>query len=55
MNEQTAWQEQTEIQTQYEQLLKRGDLKKVALTACILKLLTILISSPCGNAMLRDQ
>lgn len=36
------------IQTQYQQLLKRGKLKKVALTACMRKMLTIL------NAMLRD-
>jgi transposase len=36
------------IQTQYQQLLKRGKLKKVALTACMRKFLTIL------NAMLRD-
>ena len=37
------------IQTQYQQLLKRGKLKKVALTACMRKFLTIL------NAMMRDQ
>ncbi len=37
------------IQTQYQQLLKRGKLKKVALTACMRKFLTIL------NAMARDQ
>ncbi len=37
------------IQAQYQQLLKRGKLKKVALTACMRKFLTIL------NAMLRDQ
>jgi transposase len=37
------------IQTQYQHLLKRGKLKKVALTACMRKFLTIL------NAMLRDQ
>ena len=37
------------IQTQYQQLLKRGKLKKVALTACMRKFLTIL------NAMLRDK
>jgi transposase len=37
------------IQFQYQQLLKRGKLKKVALTACMRKFLTIL------NAMLRDQ
>src|SRR5688572_15346144 len=37
------------IQTQYQQMLKRGKLKKVALTACMRKFLTIL------NAMLRDQ
>jgi transposase len=36
------------IQTQYQQLLKRGKLKKVALTVCMHKFLTIL------NAMLRD-
>ena len=36
------------IQTQYQQMLKRGKLKKVALTACMRKFLTIL------NAMLRD-
>jgi transposase len=37
------------IQTQYQQMLKRGKLKKVALTACMRKFLTIL------NAMLRDR
>ena len=37
------------IQTQYQHLLKRGKEKKVALTACMRKFLTIL------NAMLRDQ
>jgi transposase len=37
------------IRPQYQQLLKRGKLKKVALTACMRKFLTIL------NAMLRDQ
>lgn len=37
------------IQAQYQQLLKRGKVKKVALTACMRKFLTIL------NAMLRDQ
>jgi len=37
------------IRTQYQQLLKRGKLKKVALTACMRKFLTIL------NAMMRDQ
>src|SRR5687767_5894135 len=37
------------IRTQYQQLLKRGKLKKVALMACMRKFLTIL------NAMLRDQ
>ena len=37
------------IQTQYQQLLKRGKLKKVALIACMRKFLTIL------NAMLRDR
>jgi transposase len=37
------------IQPQYQQLLKRGKLKKVALTACMRKFLTIL------NAMMRDQ
>jgi transposase len=37
------------IRIQYQQLLKRGKLKKVALTACMRKFLTIL------NAMLRDQ
>ena len=37
------------IQKQYQQLLKRGKLKKVALTACMRKFLTIL------NAMLRDR
>jgi transposase len=36
------------IQAQYQQLLKRGKLKKVALTACMRKFLTIL------NAMVRD-
>ena len=37
------------IQAQYNQLLKRGKAKKVAITACMRKMLTIL------NAMLRDQ
>ena len=37
------------IQTQYQQLLKRGKLQKVALIACMRKFLTIL------NAMLRDR
>lgn len=37
------------IQSQYQLMLKRGKLKKVALTACLRKFLTIL------NAMLRDQ
>jgi transposase len=37
------------IQAQYQHLLKRGKVKKVALTACIRKFLTIL------NAMVRDQ
>jgi transposase len=37
------------IRSQYQQLLKRGKLKKVALTACMRKFLTIL------NAMLRDR
>ncbi len=37
------------IRAQYQQLLKRGKLKKVALMACMRKFLTIL------NAMLRDQ
>jgi transposase len=37
------------IQTHYQQLLKRGKEKKVALTACMRKFLTIL------NAILRDQ
>ena len=37
------------IRTQYQQLLKRGKLKKVALMACMRKFLTIL------NAMLRDK
>jgi transposase len=37
------------IQTQYQHLLKRGKLKKVALTACMRKFLTIL------NAMARDK
>jgi transposase len=37
------------IQSQYQQLLKRGKLKKVALTACMRKFLTIL------NAMVRDR
>jgi transposase len=37
------------IQAQYQQLLKRGKLKKVALTACMRKFLTIL------NAMARDK
>ena len=37
------------IRSQYQQLLKRGKLKKVALIACMRKFLTIL------NAMLRDR
>ena len=37
------------IRAQYQHLLKRGKLKKVALTACMRKFLTIL------NAMMRDQ
>ena len=37
------------LQPQYEQLVKRGKEKKVAITACMRKLLTIL------NAMMRDQ
>lgn len=37
------------IKPQYEQLVKRGKEKKVAITACMRKLLTIL------NAMSRDQ
>jgi transposase len=37
------------IQVQYQQLLKRGKVKKVALTACMRKFLTIL------NAMMRDK
>jgi transposase len=37
------------IQAQYQQLRKRGKEKKVAITACMRKMLTIL------NAMLRDQ
>jgi transposase len=37
------------IQVQYQQLLKRGKVKKVALTACMRKFSTIL------NAMMRDQ
>jgi transposase len=37
------------IKAQYEQLVARGKLKKVALTACMRKFLTIL------NAMMRDQ
>jgi transposase len=37
------------IKAQYEQLVKRGKEKKVAITACMRKMLTIL------NAMLRDQ
>ena len=36
------------IQSQYQHMLKRGKLKKVALTACMRKFLTIL------NAMVRD-
>jgi transposase len=43
------------LKPQYDQLVKRGKEKKVAITACMRKLLTILISSPCGNAMIRDQ
>jgi transposase len=37
------------IRAQYQHLLKRGKEKKVALTACMRKFLTIL------NAMMRDQ
>lgn len=37
------------IKAQYEQLLKRGKERKVAITACMRKMLTIL------NAMMRDQ
>lgn len=37
------------LQPQYDQLVKRGKEKKVAITACMRKILTIL------NAMLRDQ
>ncbi len=37
------------LKPQYEQLVKRGKEKKVAITACMRKMLTIL------NAMLRDQ
>lgn len=37
------------IKVQYEQLVKRGKQKKVAITACMRKMLTIL------NAMMRDQ
>lgn len=37
------------IQAEYQQLLKRGKVKKVALTACMRKFLTIL------NAMMRDK
>jgi transposase len=37
------------IQAQYQDLLRRGKVKKVALTACMRKFLTIL------NAMMRDQ
>jgi transposase len=37
------------IKAQYEQLVARGKLKKVALTACMRKFLIIL------NAMMRDQ
>jgi transposase len=37
------------IQAQYEQLVKRGKEKKVAITACMRKMLVIL------NAMMRDQ
>jgi transposase len=37
------------IQAQYQEFLKRGKVKKVALTACMRKFLTIL------NAMMRDK
>ncbi len=37
------------IKPHYEQLVKRGKQKKVAITACMRKMLTIL------NAMMRDQ
>jgi transposase len=37
------------LKTQYDQLVKRGKEKKVAITACMRKMLTIL------NAMMRDQ
>jgi transposase len=43
------------VKAQYEQLVGRGKLKKVALTACMRKFLTILIASPLGNAMMRDR
>jgi len=37
------------IKAQYQELLRRGKVKKMALTACMRKFLTIL------NAMMRDQ
>lgn len=37
------------LKPQYDQLVKRGKQKKVAITACMRKFLTIL------NAMMRDQ
>ena len=37
------------LKPQYEQLVKRGKEKKIAITACMRKMLTIL------NAMMRDQ
>jgi transposase len=37
------------LQAHYDQLVKRGQEKKVAITACMRKMLTIL------NAMVRDQ
>ena len=37
------------IKAQYQELLRRGKVKKVALTACMRKFLTIL------NAMMRDK
>ena len=37
------------LKPQYDQLVKRGKLKKVAITACMRKMLTIL------NALMWDQ
>jgi transposase len=45
----TGIQKNPVIKAHYEQMVKRGKEKKVAITACMRKMLTIL------NAMVRDQ